>query len=90
MVPDGASVAATTFYTTYLSQRPELYDIRYSSQDHILGCEYMVLGVTDKNSFKKYAVDGKNGYENFVIFLEQNGYERIAACEGKLEIYERK
>ena len=90
VVPDGASVAATTFYTTYLSQRPELYDIRYSSQDHILGCEYMVLGVTDKNSFKKYAVDGKNGYENFVIFLEQNGYERIAACEGKLEIYERK
>ena len=49
-----------------------------------------MLGVTDKNSFKKYAVDGKNGYENFVIFLEQNGYERIAACEGKLEIYERK
>ena len=27
-VPDGASVAATTYYTTYLSQRDTLYDVR--------------------------------------------------------------
>lgn len=86
-VPDGASVAATTFYTTYLSQRDELYDVRYASKEHILSCEYVAISVTDKSSFRKYAVDGENGYENFVAMLQEQGYERIAEYEGKLEIY---
>lgn len=89
-VPEGASVAATTFYTTYLSQREELYDVRYASEAHVLGCEYIVLGVTDKNSYKKYAVGGEKGFENFVELLQDNGYEQVAAYEGRLEIYQKK
>ncbi len=88
-VPDGASVAATTFYTTYLSQRDELYDIRYASKDHIFGCEYMAIGVTDKNSYKKFAVNGEKGYDNFVEILLSLGYEKIAEYEGRLEIYQK-
>ena len=88
-VPDGASVAATTFYTTHLSQRDELYDIRYASKDHIFSCEYMALSVTDTNSYKKFAVNGEKGYENFVEILLDLGYEKIAEYEGRLEIYRK-
>ena len=88
-VPEGASVAATTFYTTYLSQRDTLYDVRYASQEHIFGCEYMVLSVTDKNSYKPYAVNGEQGYENFRDLVLANGYEKIAEYPGRLEIYKQ-
>lgn len=89
-VPDGASAAATTYYTTYLSQRDVLYDIRYASTEHVLSCEYVAVGVTDKSCLKKYAVDGENGYENFVELLRNEGYVKIAEHKGKLEVYQRK
>ena len=88
-IPDEASVAATTYYTTYLSQRDVLYDIRYGSREHVLSCEYIALGVTDTNGLKKYAVNGERGYENFVALLESEGYVKIAEYEGKLEIYRK-
>ena len=88
-VPDGASVAATTYYTTYLSQRDTLYDVRYGSKEHLFGCEYMVLSVTDKYSYKPYAVNGEKGYENFRDLVLAHGYEKIAEYEGRLEIYKR-
>ncbi|MCI8550119.1 MAG: DUF2079 domain-containing protein [Lachnospiraceae bacterium] len=75
LIPDRASVAATTFYTTYLSQRDTLYDIQYSSPQHVFSVDFMVLDPAAENSFKKYADDGKeNGYENFSELLRQNGY----------------
>ena len=89
VIPDGASVAATTYYTTYLSQRDVLYDVRYGSRTHVLSCEYVAVGVTDANGLKTYAVNGKNGYENFVALLEAEGYVKIAEYEGKLEIYHK-
>lgn len=88
-IPEGASAAATTYYTTYLSQRDILYDIRYASKAHVLSCEYIAVGVTDKSCLKKYAVDGEKGYENFVELLKSEGYVKIAEKEGKLEIYHK-
>ena len=88
-VPEDVSVAATTFYTTHLSQRDTLYDIRYASREHIFSCEYVVLGVTDKGSYKAFAVDGEGGYENFVEILLELGYEKTAEHKGKLEVYKR-
>ena len=88
-VPDGASVAATTFFTTELSQRDVLYDIRYASKEHTFGCEYMAINPADAKSFKKYAQTTETGYEEFVQLLTEQGYERIAEHEGKLEIYRR-
>ena len=89
VIPEDASAAATTYYTTYLSQRPVLYDVRYGSKEHVLSCEYIAVGVTDANGLKTYAVDGKNGYENFVALLGSNGFVKIAEYEGKLEIYQK-
>ncbi len=88
-IPDGASAAATTYYTTYLSQRDTLYDVRYASKEHVLSCDYIAVGVTDKTGLKNYAVNGERGYENFVAMLESEGYVKIAEKEGKLEIYHK-
>ena len=89
VIPDGASAAATTYYTTYLSQRDVLYDIRYASTEHVLSCEYVAVGVTDKNCLKNYAENGERAYENFVALLESEGYVKIAEHKGRLEIYHK-
>lgn len=47
-IPEEASVAASTFYTTQLSQREILYDVGYCSSEHLLSCQYVVLSESDK------------------------------------------
>ena len=89
VIPADASVAASTFYTTHLSQRDTLYDVRYASKDHIFSCEYIALSVTDKNSYKPYAVDGEMGFENLRELVLEQGYEKIAEYPGRLEVYKR-
>ena len=88
-IPDDASAAATTFFTAPLANRETLYDIRYSSREHILECEYVVVSLTDTSSFKKYATSDENGREMFVKFLEGNGYEVFAELENQMVIYKR-
>lgn len=89
-VPEDASVAATTYYTTYLSKRDALYDIRYASKDHIFGCDYIALAVKSTYSYKPYAVNGENGYENFRDMILEQGYEKIAEYKNVTEIYRKK
>ena len=87
-IPEDASVAATTFYTTYLSQREILYDVRYCSREHLLETEYVVLKCSSNSDYKQYATDGKgNGYENLVGILEAHGYELYETLENVLSIY---
>jgi len=88
-VPEGASVAATTYYTTYLSDRAELYDVRYSSREHLLGCEHVVVGVTDTHGVKNFKTAEKTGYEVLSELLRSEGYRIVAELEGKIEIYKR-
>ena len=90
VIPEGASTAATTYYTTYLSQRDTLYDIRYASTEHVLGCEYMAVGVSDSGSLKKYTQGDRSGREVFIELLTQEGYVKIAEYPEKLEIYQKK
>ena len=90
-IPDGASVTATTFYTTYLSQREILYDVQYSSPEHMLETQYVVLKISADSDFKKYAANGKdNGFMNLVNLLEENGYETYKSIEDILVIYRKK
>ena len=90
-IPDGASVTATTFYTTYLSQRETLYDVRYCSLEHMLETQYVVLKISADSDFKKYAVNEEgNGFENLVKLLEENGYEPYMSIEDILVIYRKK
>ena len=90
LIPDGASVSASTFYTTFLSQRSILYDIRHSSPDHILETEYIAFSITSEQDFKKYADEGpEDGLDNFISLLEANGYEQYAELPGVLVIYQK-
>lgn len=89
-IPDGASVAATTFYTTYLSEREVLYDVRYASREHVLEAEYVVLDVGSTGDYARYKTSGKeNGYANLVKLLERKGYRMISQIEGILVIYHK-
>ena len=89
-IPEGASVTASTFYTTFLSQRERLYDVRYSSPQHLLETQYVVLHVSADGDYKQYAQDGENdGFENLVRLLEKNGYVPYKSIEGILVIYRK-
>lgn len=89
-IPDDSSVAATTFFTTYLSQREILYDVRYCSESHLLESEYIVLEVNSNDDCSKYATNGmKNGYNNLVKLLEENGYQMYVYMDNVLVIYQK-
>ena len=89
-IPNGASVTATTFYTTYLSQREVLYDVRYCSKEHLLETEYVVLKLSASSDYKKYATGGKdNGFDNLVKLLEKNGYTEYESLNDVLVIYHK-
>ncbi len=90
-IPDDASVTATTFYTTVLSERPVLYDVRYSSTEHLLETEYVALDVRQTGDYRKYETEGQeNGYENLRNLLVENDYELFETMDGILEIYKRR
>ena len=82
LVPDDASVAATTFYTAPLWDREILYDVKYADTAHVLECEYVVLNPKETTSYKKYG-----DAETFINLLEENGYTLLAELEGQVEIY---
>ena len=86
-IPQDASVATTTYYTTYLSDRAELYDVKYCSQENLLSCQYVALHTTSSTNYTRYAVNGENGYENLAALLEANGYTVFAKGGNYLVIY---
>lgn len=89
-IPDEASLTATTFYTTYLSQRETLYDVQYSSLEHMLDTRYIVLNTSADSDFKKHAVNGEdNGFKDLVKLLEKNGYAPYKSIEYTLVIYRK-
>ena len=83
-IPEEASVTATTFYTTYLSQRDVLYDVRYSSKAHLLSTEYVVLDVNGEDCYRAYS-----GYENLTRILENAGYCLTAEVEHVLTVWHK-
>lgn len=83
-IPENASVTASTFYTTYLSQREVLYDVQYCSKEHMLSTEYVALNVSSTSAYKKYG-----GFEKVAALLESNGYTLFAQREGTLVIYHK-
>ncbi len=86
-IPKGASVTATTFYTTPLSQRDILYDVRHSSLENILSTEYVVLDLRDKYSYDAYSVTEDDGYENLTELLEEKGYRVVGEMQDEIMIY---
>lgn len=89
-IPDDASVAATTFYTTHLSERETLYDIRYCSREHLLEAEYVVLKLSESGDYRQYATGGaENGLENVMKLLQSHGYTQYRVLDNVLVIYRK-
>lgn len=87
-IPEEATVAATSNYAAYLSQRKELYDIHYSSWEYVLTMDYVVLDPEAQYEYAQYASPGKeNGYATLVSLLERKGYSKIITGDDKLVIY---
>ena len=83
-------MTATTFYTTYLSRRETLYDVRYCSLEHMLETQYVVLKISSDSDFKKHAVNGEdNGFKDLVKLLEKNGHAPYKSIEYTLVIYRK-
>ncbi len=90
IIPENATVTASTFYTVELSQRQIIYDLGYASREQLLESEYVVIDPQRASLNNKYATLGKdNGLENLLGLLHGMGYERVAAVENCLYIYRK-
>lgn len=88
-IPEDASVSATTFYTTELSNREILYDVKYTSTENLLSSEYVALAVNSATNYTRYESESGSGFENLCKLLEDNGYEVFAQLEDTLVIYKK-
>ena len=91
-VGEGDSVSATTFYTTALSSRRELYDIKYAPEQQILHADVIVIDGRYYSDFKRWATNSArtNGAEMFRRRLQRFGYTLEAEYGGRIEVYRKK
>ena len=91
LIPDDASVTASTFYTTSLSKRKILYDAQYCSKAHVLETEYVVLSIPADGNDQNHAaaMKKKQEYTALVKLLEENGYIQYAYIDHVLVIYQK-
>ncbi len=83
-IPKDAAVAATTFYTTPLSDRATLWDVKYASRAHLLSADYVLLDVCDTASYEKYG-----GLSKLIRFLQAQGYRETARLEDELILFQK-
>ncbi len=83
-IPHGASVTATTFYTTYLSGRDILYDVGYCSREHLFSTDYVVLNLSADSSCAKYG-----GIKKLIATMEAKGYTVHAQYGTVLAVYKK-
>lgn len=89
-IPEEASVSATTYYASYLSQRKTLYTMNYTTQEHILASEYVVLNPSQHNEFQNFTTNNsQDGLSNLITLLEANGFIKIKSVKNRLLIYQK-
>ena len=90
LIPEGASVCASTFYTTYLSQRETVYDLRYASREHLLSSEYIVIDPTDTSSYKNFSPGNEEAdFAALLSLLQSEGYTKFDTIENTLLIFRK-
>lgn len=87
-IPQNAAVTASTFYTTELSDRTYLYDIRYAKRENLLSSQYIVLAVD--GDYERYdAGEAGSGFANLTEILWLNDYSATFELPGILVIYQK-
>lgn len=82
-IPQDASVTASTYLTTHLSNRKTLYDVGYTTRSHLMDSEYVALDLASKYGYDKYG-----GIEKLRHLLENAGYRIYEEIENTLVIYQ--
>lgn len=83
-IPEDASVTASTYLTTHLSNREILYDVGYTTRDHLLASEYVALDLVSTYGYNRYG-----GIEKLRTLLENQGYTVFTELPNTLVIYVR-
>ena len=88
-IPEDASVTATAFFTVPLSDRETLYDLEYTSREHLLSSEYVVLD--DRETYRMYAEEPWRdaSRSEICMLLEENGYTVCDELPGYLTVYKK-
>lgn len=87
-IPREASVTASTFYTTALSDRTTLYDAGYVLPEQLLRSDYVVIRPDDKlKSF--ISSEDVDGAVHFRAALIGAGYRIIQSIPGQLELWQQ-
>ena len=82
-IPQDASVTASTYLTTHLSNREILYDVGYTTRSHLMESEYVALDLASQYGYDKYG-----GIEKLRMLLENAGYRVYGLLENTLVIYQ--
>jgi hypothetical protein len=57
--------------------------MRYTTREHLLETDYIVMNTVSRKEYDKYATGGKdNGLENLIAILERNGYAPLPKLRG--------
>ena len=89
-IPENASVTASTFCTTFLSQRNTLYDLRYCSPEHLLESEYVVIQIPAESDCKRFSSnEADDGLSRLIALLRENGYHIKSMILNDLVIYQK-
>ncbi|MBR5537208.1 MAG: DUF2079 domain-containing protein [Clostridia bacterium] len=89
-VPDGVSVTASTHFVAPLAQREIIYSLPHTTRENLLSTQCVVLKTSSAYDFRNFHSEGqKDGYDNLVAILQEEGYEMIASNGSTLEIYLR-
>ena len=82
-IPADASVTASTYLTTHLSEREILYDVGYTTRAHLMESEYVALDLASQYGYDRYG-----GIEKLRLLLENAGYRVYEEIENTLVIYQ--
>ena len=88
-VPREASVTSCTYFTQGLCDRAVVYDLYYTSVEHLLESDYVVLEPMYELDFKHWASapEAGDGKERLYALLEESGYRQIGKAGDWIEVW---
>lgn len=87
-IPDDASVIATGFLTPYFYRHDVLYDLNYTSVEHVLAADYVVIDLHDDSVKEKFATkEFDNGFDYLNDYLLRSGFDIACEIRDSLIIY---
>lgn len=90
-VPKDVTVTCCTYYTQGLYDRDVVYDLMYTTQEHLLASDYVVLEPMYETDFRRWATEpgAGNGKQRVLDLLEGGGYRLVEEEGGWIQVWAR-